>query len=215
MNEGLRKAISLGCERVLLLNDDNEIKPRFLSALVSDADSVPQPSLIGCISASLDDESVLCFSGTKCLIRWRLKVAPLLPLYQPTTLSLQGVHPSFTLSGRGMLIPAKLIENIGFLDEKLVQYASDDDFALRAAKSGYKVYVSWNAVIYTHTKLTAAGAAHLKGPASAFFFGFLNRYSVNSIAKAARIYYKHGVKVLTPVYLAIFIFGTIKARFHK
>ena len=43
---------------------------------------------------------------------------------------------------------------IGLLDENLVQYDSDDDFILRAKKMGIPVYISWDAIVYNHTKLT-------------------------------------------------------------
>lgn len=215
INQGIIKAREASIDLVLLLNDDSEIKSGFLNSLMHDYNHVPSNSLLGCTSCSLDETPVLCFAGNREAIRWRLKLIPLAPLYKPVPKSFSGIHNTHTLSGRGMLIPESLIQKIGLFDEQLPQYGSDDDYACRARKAGNNVLVSWNTVVYTNVRETSAGAPHLKGPSTEFFKSFFNKYSVNSLHKAARYYKKHGITWLLPFYIAIFVAGTFKARYLK
>ena len=46
-----------------------------------------------------------------------------------------------------MLIDQKLIDEIGYFDEKYFAYQEDSDFCLRAMNSGWKVYYNPKAVV--------------------------------------------------------------------
>ncbi|MBN2349207.1 MAG: glycosyltransferase family 2 protein [Bacteroidales bacterium] len=59
------------------------------------------------------------------------------------------------LPGMGTLIPANVIKNIGYWDQKnFPQYHGDSDFTLRAKNNGYSIKVFQNLCIYNDTSNT-------------------------------------------------------------
>jgi GT2 family glycosyltransferase len=58
-------------------------------------------------------------------------------------------------SGRGTLIPIGAFKKLGLYDEKkLCHYGADYDFSFRAARSGYKIIVSFDAEVFSHVEET-------------------------------------------------------------
>jgi GT2 family glycosyltransferase len=215
MNEGFQKALQLNSDYILIINDDTEIKPDYIKVLWNDYQTIPKGSVLGSASASLDTPHLINSAGTQNFKRWRTRSTPYINGIKPVYPEFKGVHPTYSLSGRGTLIPAEVFVKIGFYDEKFVQYGSDDDFILRAQKSGIKCFISWNAVIYNHMNLTSEGTAYRKDNLLKFIKSFFNPYSVNSLQKSGYFYRKHGYPVLLPFYLLYMVLGTMKAYFFK
>lgn len=214
INEGFKKAIEIKSDFVLILNDDVEIKKDYLSILLKDYDTLPKGSILGSASISIDKPHLIASAGTKKFIKWRFKFMPYYEFKIPDE-NFFGIHPTYTLSGRGTLIPTGTFNKIGYYDDKLVQYGSDDEFIIRARNAGIPVFISWNARIYIHLLMTSEGTAFRKDSFWQFIKSFSNPYSVNSIKKTALLYKKYGIKILTPFYLVYFILGTIKAYLFK
>lgn len=215
MNEGFKKAIELGYEYVLILNDDIEIQPDYLKTLLNDYSTLPSNSILGSASISINKPHQIESAGTKQFIKWRLKFVPYFKGFKPMNENFRGIHKSWTLSGRGTLIPVSIFNQIGLYDEKLVQYGSDDEFCIRANLNNIPVYISWNALIYNNTQLTSKGSAFKKEGLPTLLKSFYNKYSVNSLYKQAYLYIKYGYKLLLPLYLIIVITGTIKAYYFN
>jgi len=216
INEGFKFAEKLKPDYLLIMNDDSEISPDFLSKLFSAQEKLGKNAIIGSMSVSLSQPHRVTFSGVKKINWWRLKKYNYLqPFYQTNIDKLTGTYPSKVLNGRGTLVPAQVLKFLNYFDEKLPQYGSDDDFALRAIKSGFPVYISWDAKVFDHVDMTSAGTAYLSTSVLQFYKSFFNRYSVNSISKAARIFRKHGKWYLVPIHIILFILGTSKAHFYK
>lgn len=215
MNEGFKKAIELGYEYVLILNDDIEIQPNYLTTLLNDYALLPPNSILGSASVSINKPHKIESAGTKEFIKWRLKFVPYFKGFKPMNENFRGIHKSWTLSGRGTLIPVSIFNQIGLYDEKLVQYGSDDEFCIRANLNNIPVYISWNALIYNNTQLTSKGSAFKKEGLPTLLKSFYNKYSVNSLYKHVYLYNKYGYKLLLPLYLLIVISGTIKAYYFN
>ncbi len=215
MNEGFKKAIEIGYDHVLVLNDDVEIQPNYLETLLNDYATLPFNSILGSSSVSINKPYKIEFAGANQFIKWRLKFVPYIKGFKLMDDNFKGIHKSWILCGRGTLIPVIIFKQIGFYDEKLIQYGSDDEFCIRANLKKIPVYISWNARIYNNTYLTSIGSAFLKSNLSVFIKSFFDKYSVNSLIKVLHIYFKYGYKILTPFYLLYFILGTFYARFIK
>lgn len=217
-NEGIRYAeAALKADAFLILNDDSEIEPDYLEKLVSSAETISEPALIGSLALANTQPPMVTFSGNKSLVRWRLKLTSYLPHFCPfDPQTMTGMHPTYGLVGRGMLIPQEVIRRIGYLDERAFpQYGSDDDYALTAREKGIPVYVSWDARISTNEQLTSEGTAHRQQKMSVFLKSFFNKYSINSIQKHIVFYRRHGIAPLWPLATLIFIAGTCRAYFWK
>lgn len=215
MNEGFKKAIELSYDFVLILNDDIEIQPDYLTTLLNDYATLPPNSILGSASVSINKPHQIESAGTKEFIKWRLKFVPYFKGFKPMNENFRGIHKSWTLSGRGTLIPVSIFNQIGLYDEKLVQYGSDDEFCIRANLNNIPVYISWNALIYNNTQLTSKGSAFKKEGLPTLLKSFFNKYSVNSLYKHLYLYNKYGYKLLLPLYLLIVITGTIKAYYFN
>lgn len=215
MNEGFKKAIELGYDHVLILNDDVEIRPNYLTTLLNDYASLPPNSILGSASVSMNKPHKIESAGTKQFIKWRFKFIPYFKGFKLLEENFTGIHKSWTLSGRGTLIPVSVFNKIGFYDEKLVQYGSDDEFCIRANLNKIPVYISWNAHIYNNTLLTSKGSAFKKEGLPTLLKSFFNKYSVNSLYKQAYLFMKYSYKPLLPLYLLIVIMGTIKAYYFN
>lgn len=215
MNQGFKKAKEIGSDFVLILNDDNEVEKDYLKILLSDYNTLPHPSILGSISISIEKPHYIESAGTKSFNKLTLKCNPYLNSKRKLTSEIKGVHHSFTLSGRGTLIPIELFDRIGFYDESFVQYMSDDDFCLTAIDNNLGVYISWNCHVYTHSKLTSKGNIY-NDSIFTVLRSFFNKYSVNSLYKYYLAYRKHGIPLLAPLYILYTFLGTIYAFYkHK
>jgi len=215
MNEGFKKAIQLDQNYVLILNDDNEIEKDYLIKLIHDYNTLASGSILGSASVSITKPHKIESAGTKSFSKISLKCKPYYKGFSLMDENFYGIHPTWTLSGRGTLIPVEVFHKIGFYDEKLVQYGSDDEFCIRSNIKKYPVYISWNARIYNHTFETSKGSVYRKEGLISLLKSFLNCYSVNSISKNIYIYKKYSYSILLPIYLLILILGTVKAYYFN
>lgn len=215
MNEGFKKAIDLGNDFVLVLNDDIELEANYLITLLNDYKSLPQKSILGSASISMDKPHRIESAGTKDFVKYRLKFTPYFSGFKKVDDSFAGVHRSWTLSGRGTLIPVTVFKEIGFYDEQLPQYGSDDEFCIRANLLNIPVYVSWNARVLNQTNSTSKGSVFKKEGLPTLIRSFFKKHSVNSLNKHAYLYSKYSYPVLTPLYILLVIFGTIKAYYFN
>ncbi len=208
INVGFAEALNLKADLVLTLNDDIELKTDYLRQLTNAAAKYSEPTIIGSTSLTYDKPHRVTFSGVKKIDWWRFKQTNYHGyLEQIREGSISGERESVLLPGRGMLIDARILKKIGFFEPKLVQYASDDEFCYRATSSGYKVYVSWDAIIYSHHELTGAGAVHLKPTFLKFLNGFFNPYTKNYWKKHCFIIWNYGIKPLFPLTITMVLLG--------
>jgi GT2 family glycosyltransferase len=57
-----------------------------------------------------------------------------------------------TVFGTAMLVPIKLIREIGMFDESLFMYYEDLDLSVRSGRAGYRNLVDWSSVVYHDNK---------------------------------------------------------------
>ena len=215
MNLGFKKAMDLRSDFVLILNDDNEVKPDYLVKLLNDYKLLPNGSILGSASVSLSLPSKIESAGTKDFIKWRLKFTPYFSGFKIVDENFKDVHKTWTLSGRGTLIPISTFKSIGFYDENLIQYGSDDEFCIRANLNNIPVFISWNANVFNHTNSTAKGTVFKKEGVMVLIRSFFNKYSVNSLRKHVYLYKKYSYPILMPIYLLMVILGTFKAYYFN
>ncbi len=189
-NEGCKFAISKGAAGILLMNDDTEVRVDYFQKLVDSIVIYPD-SVIGSLSLTVESPHKIFFSGIKKLNLLTAKATRYhkqFVLYYPD--KIKGTHKTEFLPGRGLYIPSKVFDKIGFLNEKeLPQYAADFDFTNRAKRNAYNVLINWDLIVYSHWKMTGKGASYTKQKFSEFLRAFTNRYSHRSI-KTAFYYYK-------------------------
>lgn len=202
MNEGFRYAVkALSPDFVLTLNDDIALKNNYLKALLEAYQQVGRDCLMGSVSLSLESPHVITFSGTRAEDKFPYSWKPyitFMSVVEPATL--QGVKPSRELPGRGILIPVKILTELNYFDEDFPQYHSDFDFCLRAAKKKYPIYVSYQAILYSHVMKTSNSSTYKKITTVKFLKNLFNPYSRKHIGQNARYVWRHKPKYLFPYF---------------
>ncbi|MES2388312.1 MAG: glycosyltransferase family 2 protein [Bacteroidota bacterium] len=218
VNEGFKYADKqLAPDFGLILNDDLEVEPNYIQTLYEALLSVDsENSIMGSATLTTGNPQKVYFAGTRKIIRWRFKSINYVPFFSDyDAASFTGIRPSESLPGRGTLVPFTILKALNYLDEVFVQYASDDDFCLRALKKGFKVFISLDARVYSHIDLTGVGASYIKYPFKVFLKSLFNPYSSLHLGTALRMVLRHGDKRVLPLGIAIAVAGKFKAYFFN
>lgn len=123
-----------------LLNNDTKVDPSSLAHMVAAAESDPKIGAVGCLirDGHNPDDVVACGGGRVSL--WSGHSS-----HTANHSRIQDIH---FVTGASLLVPMRVIEVMGFLDEGYFLYYEDTDYSLRLRKSGYKLLVATGAVVY-------------------------------------------------------------------
>ena len=140
-NLGIKYALKKGAELILTLNDDVLIKEDYIEKFIIAHKEQPH-ALIGSINLSQEEPPRLLSAGNISLNHWTAKCIKRGQILRPYSNAFSGLLSSYTLPGRGTFIPRAIFDAIGLFDEKhFPHYAADEDFSLRAKKTGFKVLI--------------------------------------------------------------------------
>jgi hypothetical protein len=141
---------------VVLLNSDTVVGPGWLEKLIRCAESTDQAGVVGPFSNAASWQSVPMLTNPDG--SWHLNplpegaspsdVATLVELWSPR------LYPEVPLvNGFCYLITKDALERVGRLDERTFPrgYGEEDDFSIRCAKAGLKLYVADDCYVY-HAK---------------------------------------------------------------
>lgn len=132
-----------------------------------------------------------------------------------TTIDNFSNKPNKWVTGMGVVVPAAIINKIGYWDSKnFPQYFGDADYAIRASIAGYRVICNKNLVIYNRTEYSSYTGKDLNS-----FIKSLNRKSIGSrynLAIRLKFYKKHCITPLWAItYLLYYIKYTIRTFIIK
>lgn len=146
MNAGIRKALELGTDYVLLMHNDNVVDPHFLTELVRGLAANPQAGIAGprIYSYYRREEQALSagwinwWTGDSYLISRKL-----LRLEKPTEVDYSAEN--------GFLIRREVLQQIGLLPEDRFFGSTTEEYCLWARKKGFKTLflpsaVAWHKV---------------------------------------------------------------------
>lgn len=139
VNIGIKKALKMGAEKIILINPDIEISQKEIITLTKTNADISGPVLLS--------NGVYDYGGKVNWILGRtthLKGDPFLKKGSPSEIDY--------ISGACMVIDRKVFEKIGFFDERFFMYFEDVDFCLRAKQEGFKIAI--NSKIIIKHKLT-------------------------------------------------------------
>lgn len=217
VNEGLKHALYLDVTHCLILNDDVQIESNYIENLLAAIDKTGNNAIIGSISLNNKKPQRILFSGVKKIIPYSFKYLNLFDYQSVYDCNIhQGVYETELLIGRGSLIPAQILHEIGIWDERLPQYGSDEEFTLKAKKKGYKLYINLNAVLFVDVKLTSSFSSKSNPKLGNYIKGFFNKYSANYMFKNIYLFWKYSQKLYFPLFIVFLIFGLFKSYYkHK
>ena len=132
MNTGIRRALEQGADAVLLLNNDVEVEPGAIDALVAAADGA---GAVSPLIVFADDPGSIWYAGARFDARSGYQGRQL-------TAWIGTVRETDRICGAAVLMPREALERVGLFDEELFAYAEDVDWSLRARKLGLPVVVT-------------------------------------------------------------------------
>lgn len=144
-NVGIKYALKIGADYVLLLNNDTIIDSGFLEPMVYMCE---EDKSIGIASGKIyfyDKPDVIWFGGGNYnKYTGNLKH---INYNKKDTNSLIHEHSTF-ITGCLCLIPKFIFEKVGYINEEYFMYAEDLEYSQRVLKSGYKLKVSQKSCIW-------------------------------------------------------------------
>jgi GT2 family glycosyltransferase len=170
-NMGIRHAMleAVADDAVLIINDDLEIDPAYLSALYRAWQTMPN-TLIGSVTVDLAaPDRIIC--GGERVNWWTAKETIINNGKRLAEFGRNYFVEVSRLTGWGTLIPVHVFRRIGLFDEVHFQQCGDTELPVRARKHGYRLVVCYDAIIKLHVEKTAA-----INVSTHYHLGDLNRY---------------------------------------
>lgn len=148
VNMGIRYAMGMfsNLRGVILQNDDIALEPDWLAKYIKAIEMNPG-ALIGCATSTLNTRDQILYGG-RMMHTWFAKEKKINHLKDRKSLGSDYTVPSFDLYGRGLYIPIQVFKDIGLFDQHRFKHRGDMDIPLRAKKHGYKLLVSYGAIVY-------------------------------------------------------------------
>ncbi len=135
-NTGIRRALKMGAEWVLALNEDTVLDPTCLGELLAVATSDRRIGIVGPTVYHYDEPNVIQSAGGALDRLWR-------PVHEGQNDVDRGQFGAprdvAWVSGCAMLVRSALIKNLGALDERFFCYYEEADWCLRAAAAGWRI----------------------------------------------------------------------------
>lgn len=210
MNEGFKTAYKLNPDFVLTLNDDIDIKDNYIESLINAYKRTTKGSIIGSLSITNEEEPRIFFPGVHRISRSGMSIHYYIARFKVYyNNGFSGLYKTLLLPGRGILIPYSTLKTLSGFDNRLVQYASDDDFCLRAIKKGIGVFISWDSVIISDYKKTSKNSTFLNSDFITTVKGFFNDKSAISLKKFIIFHYRHYNKILLPLKVVYYVLRNI------
>jgi len=150
INVGIKQVLvrASDVDAVLVINDDLEVDPDYFEVLHRLMSSMPN-TLIGSVVVDIKNPDIIENGGV--IINWltakhkRVNSRARLSDFAANT----AVDVSY-LTGRGTLIPVRVFHEIGLYDDKHFQQCGDTELPVRAGNHGYRLVVSYAAVVKSH-----------------------------------------------------------------
>lgn len=145
-NAGIQHALQTSCDYVLVLNNDTEVDPGFLTAMV---DRAEQDSHIGITGAAISyadrPQSLWAYGGG----RFNLATATVRHVQRvvPTSALATRGHVHFYVTGCAILMRSEMLRQVGIFDTSYFHFCEDVDLCLRAERAGYTIAVAADARI--------------------------------------------------------------------
>ncbi len=172
-NVGIRHALEGDAGWVLVLNNDVEVDPGFLGALLDEAGRRPDAGALSPVIRFGPPSELIWFAGASYDPRrgyngrQRGYGRPAGPPYDK-------VWETDRICGAAMLVPRAVLEEVGVFDTALFAYYEDTDWSLRVRAAGRRLYVVPAARIWHKVSRSSGGES---SPAT-LYYGTRNALAV-------------------------------------
>jgi GT2 family glycosyltransferase len=155
-NVGIRRALELGADHVLVLNNDVEVDPGFVTALVEEAKRRPEAGALCSKILYMDPHDLIWFAGATFDPRSGYNGRQV-GYRERDDGRFEAVTETDRACGAAMLVPRHVLEEVGLFDPDLFFYSEDVDWSLRARDAGYRHYVVPASKLWHKVSVTSGG----------------------------------------------------------
>ena len=189
INIGVDISLKSGAEYVLIMNDDNVAVPGLLHTLRKIIREHPR-SVVSSIVCYMDSPGKIFFAGRN-RSKWTDRFFYLDQDESVSSLG-DGIREVDLLHGMCTLIPRTAFEEVGQFDENVFPHLfADDDFILRARKSGYRALVALNAQVMNDRETTGINPYQRRTSPRDWFYLLTSRKSVFQLTKRTKFLLRH------------------------
>jgi GT2 family glycosyltransferase len=164
-NVGIRRALEGAAAWVLLLNNDVEVEPGFLRALLEEAERRPDAGALGPLILFGPPSELIWFAGASYDPRKGYNGRQR-GYGEPAGPPFDEVWQTDRICGAAMLVPRTVLEEVGGFDTGLFAYYEDTDWSLRARAAGHRLYVVPAARIWHKVSRSSGGES---SPATLYY----------------------------------------------
>jgi hypothetical protein len=154
-NQGIERALQAGADFVLLLNNDTEVAPDFLEAMIAAAQQRPDVGMVGPKIFYHQDRRRIWYAGGEIAL-WKGRVAHR-GLRQLDGAAWEVPGETDYITGCALLVRRACIEGIGPLDESYYMYGEDADWCMRARRAGYLCWFGPQAHVWHKISASSGG----------------------------------------------------------
>ncbi len=189
INRGIRRAMELGCQRLVTYNDDNIALPGLFDALARAADEYPDDIIAAVVCYAYAPEKVF-FAG-----RQRSRFSDRFFYLDHNGYREQlgdGVREVDLLHGMCTLFPCSIFKILGLFDAQVFPHLfADDDLVLKAQRGGYRSLVALNAVVLNDRNKTSLNPYDRRLGAGEIWQLLVSQKSVFQVTRRCRFYWRH------------------------
>ncbi len=155
-NVGMRRALELGADHVLVLNNDVEVDAGFVRALVEEAHRRPDAGALCSKILYMEPHDLIWFAGATFDPHSGYNGRQT-GYRERDDGRFDAVVETDRACGAAMLVPRRVLEEVGLFDPDLFFYSEDVDWSLRARAAGYRHYVVPASRLWHKVSVTSGG----------------------------------------------------------
>ncbi|MCB0121521.1 MAG: glycosyltransferase family 2 protein [Caldilineaceae bacterium] len=135
-NVGIAAAVAQGADWVFVLNEDTIVDPACLEHLVRVGENNPQLGIVGPLVYHHDEPAIIQSAGGMLSRHWD---SWHLAQDEPDRGQFREPHPVDFISGCGILVRRRVIEQVGMLDVRFFYYKEETEWCLRTRRRGWQI----------------------------------------------------------------------------
>ena len=160
-NVGIRAALKMDVDFILILNNDTVVNPNFLDILLKNVQAHPDFAVFSPQIRKYPEKNKIWYAGGRML--WPVASVQMFNrghLMSQTKLK-KPTQVSF-VTGAAMMVKSSVFKKVGFFDKKFYLYWEETDWEARAARVGVKFLYVPDAVIWHKVGKTSGGPQNPK-----------------------------------------------------
>lgn len=157
-NIGIRRALDLGADYVFLLNNDTTIAADAIARCIEVAQLHPDTGAVCPLIYFAEPPNLIWYAGAT-FDPHRAHSGRMLGYREVDSGQFESVRETAWATGAAVLVPRRVLEQVGLLDTELFFLYEDVDWSLRARHAGYRIYVVPQAKVW-HRVSASAGGEH-------------------------------------------------------